>query len=189
MSQTASGVCAGVPGGLCRRPPEPPGRGVALRAKAALPAVLALAGLACLRGGTEPRRALAADVMEPVVLAPTAVAADGTLTIAAVFPTIGRYAASGLQSLQGARLAVEERNRAGGVNGRRLRLLEYRTGSYFVDVTAVRAAIEEALPDGPGMLEKYGSEVKPFLAPFDAMLASGTFKDDLGRSTVIISVK
>ena len=147
MSQTASGVCAGVPGGLCRRPPEPPGRGVALRAKAALPAVLALAGLACLRGGTEPRRALAADAMEPVVLAPTAVAADGTLTIAAVFPTIGRYAASGLQSLQGARLAVEERNRAGGVNGRRLRLLEYRTGSYFVDVqhAAALAAKDGAL--------------------------------------------
>ena len=115
---------------------------------AALPAALALAGLACLRAGTEPRSAPRADPVEPVVLAPTAVlAADGTLTIAAVFPTIGRYAALGAAVAAGARLAVEERNRAGGVNGRRLRLLEYRTGSYFVDVqhAAALAARDGAL--------------------------------------------
>jgi branched-chain amino acid transport system substrate-binding protein len=71
--------------------------------------------------------------MEPVVIAPVAPEADTSLTLAAVFPTIGRYAVSGQQSLRGARLAVEELNRAGGVHGRRLRLAEYRTGSYFVD--------------------------------------------------------
>jgi branched-chain amino acid transport system substrate-binding protein len=120
---------------------------MAPRIQAAIPAAMALAALACLRGGSEPRAARAPDPMEPVVLAPTSVAADGTLTIAAVFPTIGRYAASGQQSLQGARLAVEDRNRAGGVNGRRLRLLEYRTGSYFVDVqhAAALAARDGAL--------------------------------------------
>ena len=83
--------------------------------------------------------------MEPVVLAPAAPEADGALTIAAVFPTIGRYAASGQQSLRGARLAVEELNRAGGLGGRRLRLAEYRTGSYFVDA---RAAASLAAKDG-----------------------------------------
>ena len=40
---------------------------------------------------------------------------------------------SGLQSLHGARLAVEDLNREGGVHGRPLHLAAYRTGSYFVD--------------------------------------------------------
>ena len=69
----------------------------------------------------------------------------GTLDIAAVFPTLGRYAVSGQQSLRGARLAVEELNRAGGVHGRRLRLAEYRTGSYVVDA---RHAAALAASDG-----------------------------------------
>lgn len=117
------------------------------QAKAALPAALALAALACLRSTSEPPAARAPDPVEPVVIAPAVLEADGALTIAAVFPTIGRYAASGRQSLAGARLAVEDRNRAGGVNGRRLRLLEYRTGSYFVDVqhAAALAARDGAL--------------------------------------------
>jgi len=53
--------------------------------------------------------------------------------VAAIFPTVGRYALSGGQSLNGARLAVEDLNRAGGFHGRRLTLLEYRTGSFFLD--------------------------------------------------------
>jgi len=36
------------------------------------------------------------------VLAPDAIRAGGALPVAAVFPTIGRYAVSGVQSLQGA---------------------------------------------------------------------------------------
>jgi branched-chain amino acid transport system substrate-binding protein len=85
--------------------------------------------------------------MEPVVLTPAGPAEAGTLTLAAVFPTIGRYAASGQQSLRGARLAVEDLNRAGGVGGRPLRLAEYRTGSYFVDAreAAMLAARDGAL--------------------------------------------
>ena len=106
---------------------------MALRAQVAFPAALALAGLTCSRAGRSRGRRARRTRVEPVVLAPPA-GPDGALTIAAVFPTIGRYAVSGRQSLQGARLAVEERNRAGGVHGRPLRLLEYRTGSYFVDV-------------------------------------------------------
>ena len=54
---------------------------------------------------------------------------------------------SGLQSLQGAQLAVEDLNREGGVHGRPLRLAEYRTGSYFVDArhAATLAARDGAL--------------------------------------------
>jgi branched-chain amino acid transport system substrate-binding protein len=106
---------------------------MALRASAAAAAALALAGLGCGREGRENRSGAAADRVDPVVIAPAAPDAAGLLSIAAVFPTSGRYAVSGQQSLRGARLAVEELNRAGGVNGRSLRLAEYRTGSYFVD--------------------------------------------------------
>jgi len=67
---------------------------------------LALCGLACLRSGTEPRASGVPDRMEPVVIAPAAPEADTNLTLAAVFPTIGRYAVSGQQSLRGARLAA-----------------------------------------------------------------------------------
>ena len=112
--------------------------------KGLVPGVLVLTALACVPGEAEHPRVVP-DRMDPVVLAPAAPDADGALTIAAVFPTIGRYAASGQQSLRGARLAVEELNRAGGLGGRRLRLAEYRTGSYFVDA---RAAASLAARDG-----------------------------------------
>ena len=115
-----------------------------LLSRTAFAAALALAGLACLRSAAE-RSSVTPDRMEPIVLAPAAPAENGTLTLAAVFPTIGRYAASGQQCLRGARLAVEELNRAGGVGGRRLRLAEYRTGSYFVDA---REAASLAARDG-----------------------------------------
>jgi branched-chain amino acid transport system substrate-binding protein len=117
---------------------------MALRATAAAAAALALASLGCARGRQE-RQGGAADRVDPFVMAPAAPEAEGLLTIAAVFPTIGRYAVSGQQSLRGARLAVEELNRAGGVHGRRLRLAEYKTGSYFVDA---RHAAELAARDG-----------------------------------------
>jgi branched-chain amino acid transport system substrate-binding protein len=113
-------------------------------ARTVFAAALALSSLACLRSDAE-RSSVTPDRMEPIVLAPAAPAENGTLTLAAVFPTIGRYAASGQQSLRGARLAVEELNRAGGVGGRRLRLAEYRTGSYFVDA---REAASLAARDG-----------------------------------------
>lgn len=70
---------------------------------------------------------------------------DGSLAVASVFPTVGRYALSGQQSHNGARLAILDVNAQGGIHGRRLRLLEYRTGSYFVD--AAHAA-EKAAHDG-----------------------------------------
>ncbi|HEY8234030.1 MAG TPA: ABC transporter substrate-binding protein [Vicinamibacteria bacterium] len=117
---------------------------MALRASATA-AAMALAGLGCGGSGSEPPRASVPDRMEPVVIAPAAADAVGTLDIAAVFPTLGRYAVSGQQSLRGARLAVEELNRAGGVHGRRLRLAEYRTGSYVVDA---RHAAALAASDG-----------------------------------------
>lgn len=85
--------------------------------------------------------------VEATVLEPPAAPPDGSLRIAAVFPTIGRYAISGVQSRNGVRLAVNEVNRGGGVHGRRVHLLEYQTGSYFVDARrgATLAAAQGAL--------------------------------------------
>jgi branched-chain amino acid transport system substrate-binding protein len=76
---------------------------------------------------------------------PSTIEIGDALPIAAIFPTLGRYAVSGRQSLMGARLAVEDLNRRGGVRGRPLRLVEYPTGSYFVDV---RHAAALAVRDG-----------------------------------------
>jgi Protein of unknown function (DUF3352) len=46
------------------------------------------------------------------------------------------------------------------------------TGQWFVDVAAIRLALEEATPDAPEMLQKYEREIKPFLEPFDALVGS-----------------
>jgi branched-chain amino acid transport system substrate-binding protein len=121
--------------------PEPWSFAICRRSVSALALWLA-AGAAC---APEPARPGAAgpSSVEPVVLAPPARARDGTLPLAAVFPAVGRYALSGTQSLNGARLAVEDLNRAGGVHGRRLTLREYRTGSFFIDARqAARLAAE-----------------------------------------------
>jgi branched-chain amino acid transport system substrate-binding protein len=79
--------------------------------------------------------------VEPLVEAPPAVPFDGTIPIASIFPAFGRYALSGIQSQNGARMAVDDINRRGGVRGRSLTLVEYQTGSYFVDA---RLAAKEA---------------------------------------------
>src|SRR4051812_7266583 len=102
-----------------------------------LPAILAavVAGAGC-RTPAPPQAAVPAaerPQVEPVLVSPPDVRFDGAIRIASIFPTVGRYALSGQQSHNGARMAVADINAAGGVHGRRVSLLEYRTGSYFVD--------------------------------------------------------
>jgi len=64
------------------------------------------------------------------------------------------------------------------------------TGQSFVDITAIRQLYEKALAStDAASKQRYDTDVKPFIEPFDAMFASGTYQGDLGRSTVIISVK
>lgn len=84
--------------------------------------------------------------MEPLLVDRPDARFDGSLPLASVFPTLGRYAVSGVQSHRGARLAVDGLNRRGGLHGRPLRLLEYHIGSYFVD--ARHAAELAAREDG-----------------------------------------
>jgi len=113
----------------------------------ALAVPLGVLCLACPAPGGRGESRAPADPVDPVVQAPAEPAREGTLRIAAVFPTLGRYGVSGLQSLNGARLAVDELNRAGGIHGRPLELREFRTGSYFVDAqtAAQLAAVDGAL--------------------------------------------
>ncbi len=94
--------------------------------------VVTLQSASCLSGGGA-GPAPAESRVEPVVLSVPAPSEEGRLPFAAIFPTVGRHALSGMQSMNGAWLAVEELNRRGGVHGRRLDLLEYPTGSYFLD--------------------------------------------------------
>ncbi len=97
------------------------------------PVVLALVMSASCRGASSVAPPPAESRVEPVVLSVPAPPDDGRLPVAAIFPAVGRHALSGVQSMNGVRLAVEELNRRGGVHGRRLALLPYPTGSYFLD--------------------------------------------------------
>jgi branched-chain amino acid transport system substrate-binding protein len=119
------------------------GRDGRRRLQAALSAALLAA---CGREPPPPPGGPASGV-EPLVLSRPPAPRPGELGIAAVFPVVGRYALSGVQSMNGARLAVEDLNRGGGVRGRRVVLLEYPTGSYFLDAkeAASRAAEARAL--------------------------------------------
>jgi branched-chain amino acid transport system substrate-binding protein len=112
-------------------------------------AAVVLAALATACVGNAPanreRPPEVSERVEPLVQAPEAIRAGGALPIAAVFPTMGRYAVSGVQSLLGAAMAVEEINRQGGIHGRPLRLAEYRTGSSLFDA---RQGAADAARDG-----------------------------------------
>jgi hypothetical protein len=66
------------------------------------------------------------------------------------------------------------------------------TGSTWVDITAIRGLIEKAaagMGADPAALAKYESDIKPFLAPFDAMYSSMSTGSDLSRSVIYITVK
>jgi len=67
------------------------------------------------------------------------------LRVACVFPDEGRYGASGIDSARGVDLAAERVNAEGGVHGRTLEVLHYRTGSFIADAAA---AAERAIEDG-----------------------------------------
>ncbi len=90
--------------------------------------------------------------VEPFIANEPAAPPDGALAIAAIFPTVGRFAISGRQSHNGARLAVADINSRGGILGREIALLDYETGSYFLD--ARRAA---ELAAGRGVLAIIGA--------------------------------
>jgi hypothetical protein len=71
------------------------------------------------------------------------------------------------------------------------------TGSVFVDVTTIRGLVEKAVnapggpatPPDPNMLKRYETDIKPFLAPFDAIYVSNHAGSDLSHSVVYLTVK
>jgi hypothetical protein len=66
------------------------------------------------------------------------------------------------------------------------------TGSSWVDITAIRGLIEKnavGVGADPAAVAKYQSDIKPFLAPFDALYASSSTSTDLSRSVIYITVK
>ncbi len=66
------------------------------------------------------------------------------------------------------------------------------TSSSWVDITAIRGLIEKAAV-GAGAdaaaVARYQTDIKPFLAPFDAMYASSSTGNDLSRSVIYVTVK
>ena len=63
-------------------------------------------------------------------------------------------------------------------------------GSGFVDITAIREMVEGAMADADAAERaEYETNVKPFLVPIDALVASSSIQGDVGRSTVIVTVK
>ncbi|HET7293611.1 MAG TPA: ABC transporter substrate-binding protein [Vicinamibacteria bacterium] len=113
------------------------GRGAALLA--------ALVAAGCTpQGASRPATSLESR-LEPRVVARPTPAPRGSLPVAVIFPTAGRHALSGRQSLHGARLAAEDLNGRGGIRGRPVALLAYETGSYFLDA---REAATLAARDG-----------------------------------------
>ena len=64
------------------------------------------------------------------------------------------------------------------------------TGITFVDLTDIRERIEGLISaHDPNALKTYETEVKPFLVPFDAFVASNSVAGDLDHSDAIITVK
>ena len=60
----------------------------------------------------------------------------------------------------------------------------------FVDIAAIRGLIEKAVAGAdPAALAAYEKDVKPYLAPFDALYASSSVGGDLTSSTILITVK
>jgi hypothetical protein len=63
------------------------------------------------------------------------------------------------------------------------------TGVTFVDITAIRTLAEGMLADLPAEARaEYDESVKPFLAPFDAMIGAGATSPELEQQHVVVTV-
>ncbi len=77
----------------------------------------------------------------------------------------------------------------------RYKMLAGRAGTgmsaTFVDLTAIRGLIEKTAAGTADTAElaKYEKDMKPFLVPFDALVASGSVDGDLTRSVIYLTVK
>ena len=64
------------------------------------------------------------------------------------------------------------------------------TGITFVDIAAIRGLIEPLMAvANPTAVSAYEQEIKPFLAPFDALIEGSSIKDNITYGNVIVTVK
>ena len=64
------------------------------------------------------------------------------------------------------------------------------TGVGYVDIAAIRALLESAMAENaPADLAAYEQEIKPFLEPFDVLIATTRLDNNLTHATTIITVK
>jgi hypothetical protein len=64
------------------------------------------------------------------------------------------------------------------------------TGLLFVDIAAIRGSIETVLASAdPSVVASYERDVKPFLAPFDALIETSAAKDNVLTGKFIVTVK
>jgi hypothetical protein len=64
------------------------------------------------------------------------------------------------------------------------------TGLTFLDIAGIRGLVESAIAEAaPSEVASYEGEVKPFLAPFDALIETSSIKDSVGNAKFIITVK
>ena len=60
----------------------------------------------------------------------------------------------------------------------------------FIDITSIRTLIEGAMSSAPAKERaEYEESVKPFLVPFDAIVATGAVGSDLDQSHFVVTVK
>ncbi len=63
-------------------------------------------------------------------------------------------------------------------------------GIYFVDITSIRTLIEGAMASASAQERvEYEESVKPFLTPFDALIATGTVGTTVDQSRFMVTVK
>jgi hypothetical protein len=64
------------------------------------------------------------------------------------------------------------------------------SGVGFVDIAAVRGIVEQLMTDAPqAERTKYEQDIKPFLAPFDALIGTGSVGSSIDQSRYVITVK
>ena len=143
----------------------------------AVATTVALVGAACSdddsRSGTTPPETAGTDVTD-VPITEAASAVDGRLTIGTLLPRSGPGAGLGEPLAAGVKLAVEQINAAGGVNGRRVQLEEGDEGGALA--TAQRSL--EMLAD---------KDVDVLVGPASSRISLGLLADALSNDFTVCS--
>jgi hypothetical protein len=87
----------------------------------------------------------------------------------------------------GAGASLADESRFTGLVGR---VDAQHTGVTFIDLTAIRGLVEASMADAPADKKaEYEESVKPFLTPFDALVATGSVGGSNDQMRTLITVK